>query len=78
MELNKTYIRIPKPHHVLLDELRRVNDSLSEHCNDAYSLRLELPQYDRYNNYMDFVISVYADKFKQLYYSLSHALEQEW
>jgi len=77
-QLIKTRKRIPDTHQLLLDELEKVLSSLDDNTQDIYPFRPHPDSPGSYNQYMDFAVSVYADKFKQLYSALASALENEW
>jgi len=76
--LLKTKARLPSSHHVLVDELNRVLQSLEKNSEEIYPLRQSPQPLDFFNKYMDFAISVYSDKFKQLYNALAYSVENEW
>ena len=61
----------------MVDQLEIVLASLEDHTKDIYPFRLSEHHLDSYNKYLDFAVSVYADKFKQLYNALALSLETE-
>lgn len=78
ISLTKTRSHLPPKAHKLVEQLEHVLASLAENTADIYPFREREHSLDFYNKYMDFAVSVYADKFKQLYSVLALALESEW
>ena len=70
--------RFPPSHWILLDDLSKILNDLSQKSEPmfSYSPTHDLVQF--YNGYIDFALSIYVDKFKQMYRALAESLEREW
>lgn len=63
---------------MLLDNLSQIMSALSRNSEPTFSFRPTNDLAKFYNGYIDFALSVYVDKFKQLYGALAESLEREW
>lgn len=70
--------RFPPSHRVLLDNLSKILNDLLQKSEPMFSFDSIQDLVQFYNGYIDFALSVYVDKFKQLYGALAESLEREW
>lgn len=77
MQLDKLKDKLPNTHWVLIDNLSQVIESLSINSEPVFAFKQHTNPRKFYNSYIDFALSVYVDKFKQLYNSLAHSLLSE-
>ena len=75
---NSVREQFPSSHLILLDNLDQINKALADNSTPIYPFRQDCSQLELYNSYIDFALSVYVDKFKQLYACIEQSLEQQW
>lgn len=78
MQLDKLKEKFPSTHWVLLENLSQVIETLSKYSEPSFAFKQYPDQIKFYNSYIDFALSVYVDKFKQLYDSLAQSLLSEY
>jgi hypothetical protein len=77
MQVEKLKKILPKTHWVLIDNLSNVVKALTGFAKTRYSFKQYTNSVEFYNSYIDFALSIYIDKFKQLYSALCQSLIDE-
>ncbi|WP_136513641.1 hypothetical protein [Geomonas edaphica] len=77
MQMDKLKELLPNTHWVLVDDLSNVIDALTGYAKTGCSFKQHPNTIKFYNSYIDFALSVYIDKFRQLYAALAQSLLDE-